>query len=74
MFKSKKPNSLCGIRQARKSPLHTDVSHSRQCSRTLNTLLHVFAERAIHLSSSNGWTEFWPEPIKFLVDMPNHAH
>ena len=23
---------------------------------------------------SNGWAEFWPEPMKFLVDMLNHAH
>ena len=23
--------------------------------------------------SSNGWAEFWPEPMKNLVDMPNHA-
>ena len=34
----------------------------------------VIAEPAIHLSSSNGWVEFWPEPMKFLVDMLNHAH
>ena len=24
--------------------------------------------------SSNGWVEFWPEAMKFLVDMLNHAH
>ena len=24
--------------------------------------------------SSNGWAEFWPEPMKFLVDMLYHAH
>ena len=24
--------------------------------------------------SSNGWVEFWPEPMEFLVDMLNHAH
>ena len=34
----------------------------------------VIAERAIHLSYSNGWVEFWPEPMKFLVEMLNHAH
>ena len=24
--------------------------------------------------SSNGWSEFWAEPMKFLVDMLNHSH
>ena len=24
--------------------------------------------------SSYGWVGFWPEPIKFLLDMLNHAH
>ena len=32
-------------------------------------LPHIIAERAIHLLSSNGWAELWPQPIKFLVDI-----
>ena len=32
------------------------------------------AERAIHLLSSNGWAELWPEPMKFLVDILNYTH
>ena len=45
------------------------------CSCALNRqLTHVFAECTIHLSSSNGWVKFWPEPMKFLVDILNHAH
>ena len=24
--------------------------------------------------SSNGWAEFLPEPMKFLIDMLNHTH
>ena len=53
------------------------------------TLLNTFAYRggtwdtvqvsrirnfAIQFSSSNGWTEPWQKPIKFLVDILNHAH
>ena len=34
----------------------------------------IIAERTIHLSSSNRWAEFWPEPMKCLVDMLNNAH
>ena len=41
----------------------------------LNTQLPLkIAEHGIHLSSRNGWAEFWPKPMKFLIDMPNHAH
>ena len=41
----------------------------------LNTQLpRIIAEPTIHPSSSNGWAEFWPEQIKFLVDMLKHAH
>ena len=28
----------------------------------------------IFYSLSNGWVEFWAEPMKFLVDMLNHTH
>ena len=35
----------------------------------------ILSERAIHLLFSNGWVEVvWQEPMKFLVDMLNHAH
>ena len=75
MFQSKKPKSSCGVRHARKYRLRTDASRDTRCSRALNTQLsRVIAERTIHLSSSNGWAEFWPEPMKFLFDMLNHAH
>ena len=75
MFQSKKAESSHGVRHAPKFSLHKDVSCSTQCTHTLNTqLLCVIAERAIHISSHNGWAEFWPEPIKFLVDMLNHTH
>ena len=30
--------------------------------------IHVIAAPTSHLLSSNGWTEIWPKPIKFLVD------
>ena len=75
MFQSRKPNSSRGVRHARKLRLRTDASRGTRCSRALDTqLLRVIFEHAIHLSSSNGWAEFWPEPMKFLVDMLNHAH
>ena len=49
MFKSKKPNSSCGVRHARKFRLRTDVSPDTRCSRTLNRQLpSVTAEHAIH--------------------------
>ena len=49
MFQSKKPNSLCGVRHARKFCLHTDASRDTRCLREFNTQLpHVIAERAIH--------------------------
>ena len=35
----------------------------------------VLSERAIYLLFSYGWVEVvWQEPMKFLVDMLNHAH
>ena len=67
--------SSCGVRHARKYRLRTDASRDTRCLRALNTQLpRVIAERAIHLSSSNGWAEFWPEPMKFLADIIKHAH
>ena len=75
MFQSNKPKSSHGVRHARKFRLRTDASRDSRCSRTLNTRLsRVIAERAIHLSSSNGWAEFLVEPMKFVVDILNHAH
>ena len=61
-----------GIRHMRKFHLHTDASRDTWCASALN--MQLPAERAIHLMSSNGWAEFWPEPMIFLVDMLNHAH
>ena len=77
MFPSKKLKSTRGVGHAHKFSLRADAlrdTHT-QCSQALNTQLPlVIAERAaIHLSSSNGFAEFWPEPIKFLVDMLNYA-
>ena len=76
MFQSKKPKSSCGTRHARKFHLHTDASHDMRCSCALNMQLpRVIGERAIHHGLvMDGWTEFWPEAMKFLVDMLNHAH
>ena len=77
MFHSKKPKSSCGVDHVCKFHLRTDVScdHDTQCSRVLNTQLpHVIAEQAIHISSSNGWAEFWSEQIRFLFDMVNQVH
>ena len=34
----------------------------------------VIAECTFYLSSGDGWAELLPEPIKFLVDILNHAH
>ena len=49
MFQSKKPNSLRGVRHARKFHLRTDAPWDTQCSHTLNTQLpRIIAERAIH--------------------------
>ena len=74
MVQSKKPMSSREVRHLCKFHLQTDTSHDTQGSRALNTQLpHVIAEYAIHLSSSNGWAEFWPEPMKFLVNMLNHV-
>ena len=49
MFQSKKPNSACGVRRARKFCLRTDVSRDMRCSGTLDTQLpRDFAEHATH--------------------------
>ena len=70
-----KPKSSRGDRHARKLRLRTDAWRDERCTHALNTQLpRVIAERVIHLSSYNWWLEFWPEPMKFLVDMLNHAH
>ena len=59
----------------RKFCLHADASRDMWCPHELDTQLpHLIAERTIHLLFHNGWAEFWPEPIKFLVDMLNHTH
>ena len=74
VLKFKKKHSR-GVRHACTCRLRTDASRNMLYTGALNTQLPcVIAERAIHLSSSNGWAEFWPEPIKFLVDMLNYAH
>ena len=55
MFQSKKPNSLRGVRHARKFHLRADVSRDTRCSRALNTQLHrVIAESAIHVIVMDG--------------------
>ena len=75
MFQSKKPKSSCGVRHAGKFRLRSDASHSTRCSRAFNTQLpRVIAERAIHYGLVMGLAEVWPKPMKFLVDMLNHAH
>ena len=75
MFQSKKPNSSCGIRHARKFRLRTDASRDTWCSRALNTHLpRVIAERAIHhVIVMDGWS-FGQSQWSFLVDKLNHAH
>ena len=72
MFQSKKPNSSRGVRHARKFRLRTDASRDTWCSR-LNTQLPCIIAR-YPLRYSNGWAEFWVEPMKLLVDKLNHAH
>ena len=73
MFQSKKLKSSRGVRHARKFRLPTDGD--TRCLRVLNMQLpSVIAERTIHhVIVMDGWS-FWPEPMKFLVDMLNHAH
>ena len=72
MFQSKKPNSSRGTRKFR---LRTDASRDTQCSRTLNTQLpprNCWTRYPPRYS--NGWVEFWSEPMKLFVDKLNHAH
>ena len=75
MFQSKKPKSSRGVRHERKFCLCTDASLDMQCLRALDMQLPcVIAERAIHYGVvMDGWS-FWPQPIKFLVDMLNCTH
>ena len=75
MFQSKKPKSSYGVRHTHKFRLRTDASRDMRCLHTLNTqLARVIAERTIHHGLVVGWAEFWLEPMKFLVDMLNHAY
>ena len=75
MFRSKKPNSSRGVRHARKFRLRTDASRDTQCSRALNTQLPPRnCWRHYPPRYSNGWAEFWSEPMKLIVDKLNHAH
>ena len=75
MFRSKKPNSSRGVRQARKFHLRTDASRDTRCSCALNTQLpprNCWTRYPPRYS--NGWAEFWSEPMKLIVDKLNHAH
>ena len=72
MFQSKKPNSSRGVRHARKFRLRTDASRNTLCSLALNTQLPRWTRHPP--CYSNGWVEFWWEPMKLLVDKLNHAH
>ena len=74
MFQSKKPNSSRDVRHARKFRLHTDASRDTWCSRALNTQLPRVIAARYPPRYSNGWAEFWSEPMEFLVDKLNHAH
>ena len=75
MFQSKKPNLSRGVRHTRKFRLRIDASRDTRCSRALNTQLpRVIAERSYPPRYSNGWAEFWSEPMKLLVDKLNHTH
>ena len=41
-----------------------------------NTTIFFFgliAEYALSILSSNEWAKFWPEPMKFLVNMLKHS-
>ena len=58
MFQSKNPMQYA--RRGVRAPIYTTTPRN--------------SKRAIHLASSIGWAEFWPKPMKFLVDMSNHAH
>ena len=71
MFQSKKLKSSCDVRHKRKFRLTHFVIRSVHA---LKYASDVIAERAIHLTSSTGRSEFWPEPMKFLADMLNRTH
>ena len=75
MFQSKKPNSSRGVRHVRKFRLRTDVSRDMLCSRALKyatTPRNCWTRYPPRYS--NGWAEFWSEPMKPLANKPNHAH
>ena len=73
--KRKKTNSSRCVRHARKFRLRTDASRDTRCSRALNTQLpprNCWTRYPPRYS--NGWAEFWSEPMKLVVDKLNHAH
>ena len=73
MFQSRTPKSSPGVHHTRKFCLCIDASRDTRCSHVLNTQVpKVIAERVIHILSNNGWMDFLPEPMNFLVNMPNH--
>ena len=54
-------------------PLRTDASRDTRCSRALNTQRpRVNAKRAS--ITTYEWAELWPERMKVLVHVLNHAH
>ena len=71
MFQSKKPNLSRGIRHVRKFRLRTRASRNTRVkyATTLRNRWTHYPPRY-----SNGWAEFWSEPIKLLVGKLNHAH
>ena len=74
MFQSKKTNSSRGVHHACKFRLRTDASRDTQCSCALNAQLPRAIGECDPPRYSNGWAEFWSEPMKLLVDKLNHAH
>ena len=62
-------HTFYSVRRARKFRLR-DIRITRYAVYT--RVKYTTTPRAIHLSSGNGWVEFWPEPMKFLVDILNH--
>ena len=51
--------------------VRTDALPNMRCTDALNMqLARVSVEHTIHLLTSDGWAEHWPEAMKFLVNMP----
>ena len=73
MFQLKKLKSSSGVCHAHKFCLRTDTFCDMWCTCKLNTL-NKHPEHTIHVLSSYGWAKFWPELMRFLVDMLKHAH